>query len=304
MRALVLGGTGFIGGHLVASLAGAGLGVRVLSRTPAAGAAVPGAEYVTADFQDAAAVRRALAGTRTVFHLVGTSLPASSNADMAGDVRGNLLGTLGVLEAARDAGVGRIVFVSSGGTVYGEPQALPIAESHPTEPLCAYGISKLAIEKYLHLFHRLHGLDYRVLRLGNPYGPGQRVDRLQGVVTTFLDKARRGVPIEIWGDGTVVRDFVFIDDAVEALRRAATHEGPARVFNVGSGTGLSLRGLVEAIGELLGRAPAVDFRPGRPWDVPANVLDIALARRELGWKPHTSLAEGLRLTREWLERRG
>lgn len=301
MRCLVLGGTGFIGGRLTAALLEAGDEVSVLSRSPAGTAAVPGARYAAADYLDAGAVRAALDGIEVAFHLVGTSLPANSNADPMADVRGNLLGTLGLLEACRDAGVRRVVFVSSGGTVYGEPRALPVPESHPTEPLCSYGITKLAIEKYLKLHERLHGLDYRVLRLANPYGPGQRTDRRQGVVTTFLRRAMQGEPLEIWGDGAVVRDFVFIADAVEALQRAAAHEGPERVFNIGSGSGLSLRDVVAAVEELLGRRLDVAYRPGRAWDVPANVLDIALARRALGWSPRTGFRQGLEQTRRWLE---
>ncbi|MBX3673059.1 MAG: NAD-dependent epimerase/dehydratase family protein [Burkholderiales bacterium] len=303
MRCLVLGGTGFIGGRLTAALRAAGSAVRVLSRSPAGPAAVPGAHYLAADFLDAGAVRAAVEGIEVVFHLVGTSLPAGSNADPQADVRGNLLGTLGLLEACRDAGVRRVVFVSSGGTVYGEPRTLPVAETHPTDPLCSYGITKLAIEKYLRLFHRLHGQDYRVLRLANPYGPGQRTDRRQGVVTTFLQRAMHGEPLEIWGDGAVVRDFVYIADAVDALQLAAVHEGPDRVFNIGSGSGLSLRDVVAATGELLGRPLEVAYRPGRAWDVPANVLDIALAREKLGWEPRTGFTQGLVATKQWLEGR-
>ena len=134
----------------------------------------------------------------------------------------------------------KFIFVSSGGTVYGIPQEVPIKESHPTEPICSYGISKLAIEKYMNLFHLLHGMEYCVLRLANPFGERQRVAAAQGAVTVFLDKALRNEEIEIWGDGSVVRDYFYVSDAVSAMTKALAYEGSSGVFNIGSGVGQSL----------------------------------------------------------------
>lgn len=301
MRCLVLGGTGFIGTHLVAALAAGGHDVRVLSRSAGRGPTLPSVTYIAADFHDRQALRQAHAGVEIAYHLIGTSLP--SNADAPADVQGNVLGTLGVLDAARDARVRRVVFVSSGGTVYGDPRGLPIPESHPTNPICAYGITKLTIEKFLHAYERLHGLDYRVLRLANPYGPGQRADRPQGAVGVFLDRLLRQAPIDIWGDGEVIRDYVYVRDTVKAMTRAAVHEGPSRLFNIGSGVGVSLKSLLSEIGHVLGCEPEVTYRSGRTFDVPANILDVTLAREDLGWRPETSLQDGLRLTANWLRER-
>jgi UDP-glucose 4-epimerase len=178
-----------------------------------------------------------------------------------------------------------------------------VREDHPTEPICSYGVHKLMVEKYLQLEHHLHGLDYCVLRPPNLYGPRQRLDTAQGAVAVFLDRALRGKPIDIWGDGSVVRDYVYIGDAVDALLKAARRPSPAgepRVFNLGSGRGTSLKELVAAIEALLGRPVKVNYSAARALDVPVNVLDASAAAKHLGWRASTPLAEGLRRTYEWL----
>src|SRR4029434_4711286 len=183
-------------------------------------------------------VTQAVAGCEVVFHMISTTIPKSSNDNPAYDVESNLVGTLRMLEAARKAGVRKVVFASSGGTVYGIPKVVPINESHPTDPICSYGISKLAVEKYLHLYHALHGLDYCILRIGNPYGEGQRPTAAQGAVGVFLYKALHGGVIEIWGDGTVTRDYIYIGDVIQAFLKAMTYSGEHRLFNIGAGEGL------------------------------------------------------------------
>jgi UDP-glucose 4-epimerase len=297
---LVLGGAGFIGSHLVEALLQAGHRVKVfdrphLDRLPAF-LQRPEVEIFTGDFLNPRALSPALAGTEIVFHLISTTLPKNSNDNPIYDIESNVLGSLRLLDLCREQKVRKIVFVSSGGTVYGIPRSVPIDESHPTQPICSYGVHKLTIEKYLHLSHRLHGLDYCVARAANLYGPRQRLDIAQGAVTVFLDRAVRGQPIQIWGDGSVVRDYVYVGDAVEALLQAATVEGEHKIYNIGSGLGVSLNQLVKEIEALLGRAVAVEYSAPRTLDVPANVLDCSLARRHLAWSARTPLAEGLRLT--------
>jgi len=206
-----------------------------------------------------------------------------------------------LLERARRERIKNIVFVSSGGTVYGRPVRIPIDEDHPTEPLVSYGVVKLAVEKYLGLYHHLHGLSYRVVRLSNPYGPRQRAGGAQGAATVFLARVHGGKPIEIWGDGGVIRDYVFVSDAVDGILAAHEHAGTSGTYNIGSGSGTSLKDLVAAIQEVTKRKIDVRYTPGRAFDVPANVLDITRAKKELGWSPRTTLHEGLRRTWEWLE---
>jgi len=301
---LVLGGAGFIGSHLAEALAQQGRRVRVFDRPhvdrlplfPRAG----GFEVFTGDFLNPRALAPALEGAEVVFHLVSTTLPKNSNDNPVYDIESNVLGSLRLLELCREQRVRKLVFVSSGGTVYGVPRTTPIAEDHPTEPISSYGIHKLTVEKYLALTHRLHGLDYRIVRPANLYGPRQRLDIAQGAVAVFLDRALRDQPIQIWGDGSVVRDYVYVADAVDAMLKAASFEGAQRIFNIGSGKGASLNELVAEIEKLLGRRVRTEHGAPRALDVPVNVLDASLAERHLGWRASTPLAEGLRRTREWL----
>jgi UDP-glucose 4-epimerase len=177
---------------------------------------------------------------------------------------------------------------------------LPIDERHPTEPLCSYGISKLIIEKHLVMQSELHGLRPVVLRVANPYGERQRVDTAQGAVAAFLSRCLAGRPIEIWGDGTVTRDYLHVADVANAFRLALAYDGPNRVFNVSSGEGTSLNQLIDLIGDALGVIPNVRFLPGRAFDVPVSVLDNRLAREHLGWTPRVGLRDGLERTIRWL----
>jgi UDP-glucose 4-epimerase len=156
------------------------------------------------------------------------------------------------------------------------------------------------VEKYLGLFDHLHGLDYTALRISNPYGPYQDPGGQQGAVPVFLHRLRTGHPVTIWGDGSVVRDYLYISDLVEALKQVAEAETQQKVFNVGSGQGISLNELVALIAEVTGERPVVEYVPGRALDVPANVLDVAWAREELGWSPTTELAEGIERTWHWI----
>jgi UDP-glucose 4-epimerase len=300
LKSLVLGGGGFIGAHLVSALLSNGASVRVLERPYRDRTRLipdhPNLEWQEGDFGNAHDIRHALEGVNTVFHLVSTTQPQSSNDDPAFDVQSNLLATLGLLEQLRNRPEVTLVYISSGGTVYGKPQQTPIPETHPTEPTCSYGIVKLAIEKYLALYHLLHGLEYRVLRLANPYGPGQEANRAQGVVGTFLSRVAHGEAIEVWGDGSVVRDYLYIGDAVAALQQAAAYKGRERIFNIGSGSGHSVREIIAVIERTTGKTANVRYTAARKFDIPVSVLDITRAKTELGWEPKIELDAGLRLT--------
>ena len=304
-RCLVLGGKGFIGSHLVEALLRAQWPVKVFDRAnipPLIGAAEAArVEWVDGDFTSEADLSRALADSDVCFHLVSTTLPQSSNADPIFDVETNIGGTLRMLNHAVRLGVKKIIFISSGGTVYGIPRRLPIDEDHPTNPICSYGVTKLAVEKYLHLYRTLHGLDYSVLRLANPFGERQRIRASQGAVAVFMGKVLRGETIEIWGDGSVVRDYVYIGDAVAAMLKATTYQGDEHVFNIGSGAGVSLNVILDTIEEVTGRAANRTYTPARAFDVPASVLAIERARTELEWAPGTSFAEGLAKLMKWMK---
>lgn len=305
MKCMVLGGGGFIGSHLVDALLTQGASVTVLDRPNLRRyrpfEAHEKVRWIEADALNPAEWQPAIAGIDVVYHLVSTTLPRSSNDDPGYDVESNLVRTLRLLDMFRQHGVKRVVFASSGGTVYGVPVSLPIAETAPTDPLCSYGIVKLAIEKYLELYRILHGLEYRVLRISNPYGERQNPAGSQGAVTVFLDKAMRREPIHIWGDGSVVRDFIHVDDVVRALVCAGGSRSPSRVFNVGSGQGLSVRDLLTQIEQVLGRPIDRVYEPARRFDVPASVLDIRRAAAEWGWQPAVDIGTGLVRTLAWLE---
>ncbi len=301
MQCVVLGGGGFIGTHLCKALLTRGASVRGYSRSRTYPAALDGVIWTSGEFSDRTAVARAVDGCDIVFHLLGGSIPDSSNKDPLGDLLSSAVPSLQLLEICRAAKVRKILFVSSGGTVYGIPNAIPIPESAPTDPISAYGISKLAIEKYLALYHHLHGQDFCVLRVANPFGPYQSPDRRQGLIASLMHRISRGQPIEIWGDGEVVRDYIYIDDVIEALLAAVTYGGSHTLFNVGSGIGRSVLEVVRDVAEALGH-PDVQriHKPGRATDVPVSILDIARIEREVAWSPRTDWARALRLTADWI----
>lgn len=304
MNILVLGGAGFVGRHLCATLVATGHQVTGFDRAPSDGVwpTVDGVNWQVGDFANKDDITVALHEIDIVLHLISTSIPKTSNEDPARDLQNNVGSTLGLLDAI----VGQprqpqIIFISSGGTVYGVPRSIPIPESHPTDPHCAYGIGKLAIEKYLALYRRLHGLDYRILRLANPYGEHQLVHSAQGVIPVFLNKALHNEPLEIWGDGSVIRDYLYIGDVVNAITAAINYDGPDRIFNVGSGSGHSLNDLIGLIRELLGRDIPCRYVSARSCDVPVNILDISRARTELGWHPVTPLPIGMARVMEFIQ---
>jgi UDP-glucose 4-epimerase len=307
LNCVVLGGSGFLGQALCRKLVFAGCRVRSISRSGRPlGDSQPwysDVEWIAAPISSDFAID-SLSGTNVVYHLASSTLPSTSNLDMRFDLESNTLATLRVLEAAVREQVERVVFVSSGGTVYGIPQHNPIQESHPTNPICSYGIHKLAIEKYLHLFHHLHGLKSIVLRVSNIYGEEQDCSKPLGAVAHFTSRVLHHEPIEIWGDGTIIRDYVHVDDVANALLTSATYTGPESLFNIGSGCGTSLAGLVELLREHSGLPVRVVYKPGRAFDVAENVLDISLALQELNWRPAVSLSLGLQrmLEREFSKR--
>lgn len=301
MRCAVLGAGGFIGTNLCRALVGRVDSLRAFGRRQSFPEALRGCDWMPGDFADSTCMAAAVAGCDVVFHLVNATTPASANVDKVADLNANVASTLHLLDACRETGVRRIVFVSSGGTIYGIPDQVPTPETAPTNPITGYGISKLAIEKYLGLYEHLYGLEYRVLRVANPFGPYQTALKNQGVIAAFVRRALAGKPIEVWGDGSVTRDYVYIDDVVEALMLAATHDGSGRIFNIGSGEGRSLNDIVASISKLLAVEIPVDRRPARPVDVPVNILDTTLAAKDLNWRPHTVFEEGLGSTISWMK---
>ncbi|NVD39797.1 NAD-dependent epimerase/dehydratase family protein [Ensifer sp. HO-A22] len=299
-RCVVLGGGGFIGTHLSRRLAGKVGSLRAFGRSENRPRALSGIEWLGGDFNDPRSIRGALEGCDVVFHLINASTPSSANLDKIGDLKSNVVSTIQLLDACVAAGVQRVIFVSSGGTVYGVPQSLPTREDDACWPITSYGISKLAIERYLHLYEYIHGLEYRILRVSNPFGPHQTAERDQGVIGAFLRRIINEQPIELWGDGSVSRDYLYVDDVIDAFELAMLHEGRSRVFNIGSGVSRTLNEVIAALENVTGKKIDIVRKDGRLVDIPVSVLDISRARNELGWIPKTEFDAGLRSTFQWL----
>ena len=295
-RCLVLGGCGFIGSHLIDALLTRGNLVRVFDRPK-----VPLQndredkliELVEGDFTSEADIASAIQNCDICFHLISTTLPSSSNTDPIFDIETNLMSTVRLLQNAVSAGVKKIIFISSGGTVYGISKYLPIDENHPTNPISSYGIIKLAIEKYLELYRQLYGLKYVVLRVANPYGDRQLLSANQGAVAIFLDRIIRNKDIEIWGDGSIIRDYIHVSDIISALLLSMSYKGDHRVFNVGSGQGVNLNDLLNCIEQITGGKANKIYKASRAFDVPANVLSIERIKTEFKWAPKISLMDGI-----------
>ena len=304
-RCLILGGCGFIGSHLADSLLSSGHEVRLFDQqnvdTRNVEDILPRIELHRGDFTNTADIAAAVRNVSCIFHLVGTTLPSRSNENPLYDLESNVGGTLNLLDAAVDAGVRKVIFSSSGGTIYGVSELLPTPESAPTQPLCAYGVSKLAIEKYLALYHHLHGLDYGCLRIANPYGERQNPLAAQGAVAVFLGRAQRGEPIHIWGDGEVTRDYIYVEDVIRAFDRVMHAGTTERVFNVGSGRGVSLNQLLQVIQQVTGVPLDVRYQPGRKLDVPVSVLDIDRMHQVFDWTPQVDLTSGIAKTWRWIQ---
>lgn len=300
MKITILGGFGFIGSALAARCIEAGHEVTVFSRTGSdQGRLTYLADrfrYVAGDFSDIATVLPAILGSDIVVHLISSTVPGSSLNRPAYDVETNVIPSLNLFQACVEHHVGRVVFISSGGTVYGASSGQPSKEDDFCRPIVPYAVSKEMIEKYLAIFAHHHGLDYTVLRLSNPYGPKQLARAGQGVIAAWMERLKRGEGVEVWGDGNVVRDYIHIDDAVSGIILAMSEKASRRTFNVGSGVGYSLNQLHEIMERSLGLDIPVIYKPGRAADVPINILDISEIKQSLGWSPTISIEVGLRQT--------
>lgn len=300
---VVLGGGGFLGINLCRRLASAGFRVRAFGRSCQFPDDLDGVEWHQGDFCDPDALSAAIESFDIVFHLIHAMMPEPANLNMPEDLQKSVVPSVALLEMCRKLDTGRTIFISSGGTVYGRPHEIPTPETAPAEPTTGYGMSKLIVEKYLALHEYLYGLDYRVLRVTNAFGPFQTPLKRQGVIATLISHALNNERIEIWGDGTAVRDFVFVDDVIDALLAAAKDESGARIFNIGSGRGRSLHEIIAAIERLLGKKLDISFVAGRPIDIPVSIVAVDRAREILGWKPKTSLEMGLQKTIQWWQER-
>lgn len=300
MKALILGGCGFIGAHLVNALREDSTPMVVFDVNADPKQSTQSCVYVQGKFSDQALLEKVIDqnGITHIAHLVSTTLPKSSNEDKPYDLSSNVIQTLHLLDICVKHHVNKVLFMSSGGTIYGAPRCVPVAEDHPNDPICSYGISKLAIEKYLYLYHHLYGLNYIALRAANPYGPGQNPLSGQGVIAGFIHKIFTGETLEVWGDGSVVRDYLRVGDLVNLITLALFSDTNG-IFNAGSGVGVSINDIIVILKAVVPFEVRVVHKDQRIFDVPEIVLDCSAAESKFGWRADRNLKAGIEDYLEW-----
>jgi UDP-glucose 4-epimerase len=285
-------GAGFIGRHLIERLLGRGACVTVLDHNEAPARLAARVRWVRGEFADPVAVAGALRDAEVAFHLISSTVPGDEHVEVSRELSDNIFATLRFLEECERLNVPRVVFASSS-SVYGVQEQMPIAETAVTDPISSHGIQKLAIEKYL-LLHRFHrGLDVRIARLSNPFGPGQRLYGRQGFVALTIGHLLKNEPILLRDNGLPVRDFVYIDDVTEALDRLGQQADAPTLVNVGAGIGHSLREIMTIMEEAMQRPIAFIAADARRADIPVSVLDVSLAATRLGFRASTPVRTGL-----------
>lgn len=304
MRALVTGGAGFIGSNICAKLLDDGAEVTVLDNFSSGYetnlTALSGLRIVRGDVRDPGAVARAVEGCDTVFHLAASVGNKRSIDHPQSDTAINVNGTLNVLEAARDNAVEKVVVSSSAG-IYGELKTLPIREDHLLAPLTPYGVTKLYTEKMALAFAHVYGVEAICLRYFNVYGKNQRFDAYGNVIPIFAFRALAGEPIVIFGDGQQTRDFIHVDDVVQANIKAAKNRGVSGGFNIASATQMKIRDLAEAVNSHVSAPVPIVHQGARPGDVAHSLAEISAAREAFGFAPTVDMASGLPGYMGWAE---
>ena len=294
-KALVTGGAGFIGSHLVDGLLDSGYDVAVVDNLSSGQLrnVSHGTTFYHADLNDVR-LNQIVQRERPeiVFHLAAQSSVRQSAVDPVADADANVMGTIRLIAAAAAEGVEKFIFSSTGGAIYGDPETIPCDEDTPVNPLTPYALSKYVGEQYLELFHETYGLDYTILRYANVYGPGQNPDGEAGVVAIFTGMMLNGRRPQIFGDGFQERDFVYVLDVVRA-NLAAINRGHGRTYNIGTGHPVSVARIYEMLQEITEFNEEPDYRPRRAGEVLSIALDSTRAEQELKWMPEVPLREGL-----------
>jgi len=257
-------------------------------------------ELVKGDFFSETDINGALQDVDYVFHYISTTNPATAVKDPIFDIQSNVIGSVKMFQYAQKAGVKKVFFSSSGGTVYGEPVSIPIKESAPTHPVNPYAISKLAIERYLDFFYHTYGMEYCILRYSNPYGERQNPLGNQGVIPIFLNKLKNNDKPTIFGDGNSVRDYIYIQDAIDATLAVIKKDMKNSVYNIGNGKGTTLNELIQIMRDVTGKEIYPQYIQDSGKYISKVVLDIEKIRNDTGWFPKTDIYEGIKKTWEWL----
>lgn len=296
----IYGANGFIGHHLVRRLANGNQLVRAVSRKFDLQFTEPfvrRVEFVEADLRQPLDMASTLQDIDTVIQLVSTSSPGMKNDHVIADITENVVPHVQFLQSCFQAGVKRYIFISSGGTVYGPGAPVPTPENTPTNPINSHGLTKLFVEKYIQMHGHVDGLEYIILRVANAFGPGQKFRKGQGLIPAILDHWRKNLPVKIFGNGTALRDYLYIDDLIDAIEAAVTLTGkPRLIVNVGSGEVRSVIEVIEAIEAATHHQFKREYIEARTTDVDVASLDIALANKLLNWVPKTEFQDGVRMT--------
>jgi len=299
MRTCVIGGAGFIGRYLVAQLLETGREVLVLGRRPEHPRSIDSrAIYATCDYGDREALRRHLEACTEIVDLAYATVPQTSFVNPVFDLQANLPASVGLLqEASRLPHLRQLMIVSSGGTIYGPVSSLPIHEDAPTAPISPYGITKLTLEQYGRMFHRMHGLPVTIVRPANAYGPGQRPFAGQGFIATAIGYILKRDKVTIFGEQGTIRDYLHVRDVASGMLAALAGEGSGDTYNIGSGVGRNNKEVLSAIEPHAAQAGyeiRLDIAPERHFDVPANVLSFSKLAEHTGWQPRVSFEDGIK----------
>ncbi|MCW8899126.1 MAG: NAD-dependent epimerase/dehydratase family protein [Gammaproteobacteria bacterium] len=288
-------GAGFIGKRVIKNLLASGHTVQVLDRNPCPDEFVDKVKWITSECQDQRSVEKVLQDVTVAYHLASSTVPGDQHVDVAIELKDNVVSILGFVDSCLKTGVKRIVFASSS-SVYGVQHSMPINELAPTNPISTHGIHKLMVEKFLLLAQHLHGIQVRILRIANPYGPSQSILGRQGFIAMAIGHILNNSPIILRDNGKPVRDFIFIDDLAEAAVQAGIQEKLPSVINIGTGIGLSLREILNQIEKLINCEVKITPTESRQVDIPVSILDVSLMNSVMRFIPSTSFQEGLSIT--------
>lgn len=294
MKILVLGGTGFIGSHIVDCMVSKGHQVSVIGRRNKSEIkwANQGANYYSFDVEDISRLSETLQSIDYVVHALSTTIPSTADMNPVEDISSNLIFSVKLFDLLIKMDIQHILFISSGGTVYGEPETLPITESHHLQPLCQYGLTKLAIENQLIAKSNLGLLKPLIFRVSNPYGPRQGHIGTQGIITTLLDKIVLNQHIDIWGSGKQMRDFLYIDDLIDVCV-SGIESGKSGIFNISSGIGYNILELINLFEISLKCKATINFKPKRSYDLDRIILANDKAKKSFNWEPKITIEQGI-----------